>query len=101
MAFSDSLMNNYFLPFLNTLNCITEFYLFSKSNEKKLGPVKKIYKSVIKKLEIAIKLYDGNVGWMKLFIESEYNTLIENKFNQSDYQKSIDAAKKNQFYCLH
>jgi predicted ATPase/class 3 adenylate cyclase/predicted Ser/Thr protein kinase len=97
-AFSDSLMNNYFLPFLNTLNCITEFYLFSKSNEKKLGPVKKIYKSVIKKLDIAIKLYDGNLGWMKLFIESEYNTLIENKFNQSDYQNSIDAAKKNQFY---
>jgi predicted ATPase/class 3 adenylate cyclase/predicted Ser/Thr protein kinase len=93
----DAVMSTYWIPFVRMFGCIAGIQHYKTASKEEQSKILKYYKAGHKFLKNATTIYDGNVGWMFLFIEAEYNSIIKNNYQEQAYQKAIDEARKNKF----
>jgi len=93
----DDLASVYWQPYSRAISTavLVNSYLEGKIELKRF---QKQFKKDKKKLAIASKLYDGNVGWIIKFIEAELDAAKSKTVNHAYYDQAKKAALDNKFF---
>ncbi|MFT4603065.1 MAG: signal transduction histidine kinase/DNA-binding NarL/FixJ family response regulator, partial [Arenicella sp.] len=93
----DDLASLYWQPYCRALNTAA-IVNASLSGDLQLKDFKKEFAKDHKKLKIAFKLFDGNVGWIVKFIEAELEAGQKMIVNHNLYDEAKKYALDNKFY---